>query len=78
MEAGHGRRRVAPCYSIDAELTVPDGAEPGRAILEIHTRLSAEPFEVPLVVVGGEALTDTGAAGSATHLSAWKAHLRLG
>jgi hypothetical protein len=49
-----------PSYAIDARLTVPEDAEPGRAVVEIHTRLSAEPFEVPLIVVGGEALPDTG------------------
>ena len=47
-------------YAVEAELTVADGAESGRAVVEIHTRLSAEPLEVPLIVVGGEGLPDTG------------------
>lgn len=49
-----------PRYAIDTELTVPHGAEPGRAVVEIYSRLFAEQFEVPLVVVGGDALPDTG------------------
>ena len=49
-----------PDYAIDAELTVPEGASPGRAVVEIHTKLAAQPFKVPLRVVGGETLPDTG------------------
>ena len=49
-----------PDYAIDAELTVPDEAKLGRAVVEIHTKLAAQPFKLPLRVVGAEALPDTG------------------
>ena len=48
-----------PRYAIDTELTVPDGVESGRAVVEIHTGLSAQPVKVPLRVVGAESLPDT-------------------
>jgi hypothetical protein len=48
----------APDYAIDAELAVPEGAAPGRAVVEIHTKLAARPDKVPLRVVGGEAPPD--------------------
>lgn len=41
----------APDYALDAELTVPEGAEPGRAVVEIHTKLSRTPDRVPLHVL---------------------------
>lgn len=50
----------APDYAIDAELTVPEGAVPGRALVEIHTKLAAQPDKIPFRVVGGEAPPDTG------------------
>lgn len=49
-----------PRYAVDARLTVPEEAEPGRAVVAIHTRLAAEPFEVPISVVESGELADTG------------------
>ena len=50
----------APDYVLDAELTVPEDARPGRAVVEIHTELSERPYKVPFRVIAGGGLPETG------------------
>jgi hypothetical protein len=44
-----------PRYAIDVRLRVPEGAEPGRAVIVIPVPNSAEPLKVPFRVLGGRA-----------------------
>ena len=42
-----------PRYFVEATLEVPKDAEPGGAVVAVHTANMAEPMEVPFEVLGG-------------------------
>ena len=43
-----------PDYALDARLTVPEEARPGRVVVEIHTESLGSPVRVPFRVIDGD------------------------